>query len=276
MLVNRHYLYHPFKDSYFGMFLKNDTSFKVEIGATIDSLDLYHQPLQDPVIASISFTTRVAIIIIAEFIQAKVLVLIKKENGLVNDVARLYIISLMIGGPFLILFSSLIEFIHPASDVIGNWFCFVGSFMYNLCFYIMSFHSFVVALMRYFFIVHEQKVKKYGKEKVKRIFLFLSFLVPLALVVWNDLNFRELNAISVVNRCYGKDHKTFLIEASTSNATKPFLCKYEDFEKDAAYGELIPILRYVSCITLTFITVLIGFNLTECVIYYMTFSHIKR
>ena len=276
MLVNRHYLYHQFNDSYFGLFLKNDTFSKVETGFTIDSLDLYYQPLQDPVFASISFTTRVALVIIAEFVQAKVLVLLKKENGLVNDVARLYILSLMIGGPFWLLFSSTIEFIHPASEVIGNWYCFVCSFIYHLCFYIISFHSFIVALMRYFFIVHENKVKAYGKEKVKRIFVFLSFLVPLTLDVWNELNFRELNALSVVNRCYGIDHKTFLIEASTSNAAKLALCKYGDFEKDAAYGELIPILRYVSCITSTFITVFIGFNLTESVIYYMTFSHIKR
>ena len=271
MLVNRHYRYHRFNGSYFGMFLKNDTSSKLEIGLAIDSLDLYHQPLLDPVYASISFTTRAALIIMAEFVQAKVLVLIKKENGLVNDVARLYIISLMIGGPFWLLFSGTIEFIHPANEVIGNWFCFVGSFICHLWLYIVLFHSFIVALMRYFFIVHQEKVEAYGKEKVKRIFFFLSFLVPLTLDIWNQLNFRELDGISVVNRCYGMNHKTFLIEASTSNTAKLSLCKYENFEEDVAHG-----LRYVSCFTSTFITVLMGFNLTESVIYCMTFSHIRR
>ena len=176
MLPKSQHLYHPFKDSYFGIFLKDHTSPENTTGFVVDNIDLYYQPVQDPVIGIIFFFLKLSLVIIGEFINIKVLIMMKKENGIVKDVAKLFTVTQMIVWPFNLLFITSTDFIYPLNEVIGQWYCTFGWFFYYLCFTIMAFHSFIVALMRYFFIVHEEKVEAYGKQKVKKMFLIINLI----------------------------------------------------------------------------------------------------
>ena len=56
---------------------------------------------------------------------------------------------------------------------------------YNVTFwrFYFGFTTFIISSMRYIFIVYNEKVLLIGKEKVKRIFYFLSIFVPLMMTI---------------------------------------------------------------------------------------------
>jgi hypothetical protein len=136
--------------------------------------------------------------------------------------------------------------------------------------------SFIIAMMRYWFIVHEEKVQKYGKEKTKRIFAFLSVFIPLFLVIWGTAENTELDPLIFVNRCYGRDHKVFLINISPLEVFNPYYCKFGNYSDEGMYGIILEMFKRATCIFKTILMLLMACNLTEGIIYYKIFSHIKR
>ena len=267
-------MYSSYNNSYFGFFLKGSSQ-NIN-GFLVDDIDLYHQPLQRPLVAVISFLIKSTIVLLGEYVQLRVLRLIKSENGIANKICRLYILALMILGPYWLVFSTTTDLIYPVNQVIGQWFCSFGWFFMNFCFTIVSFSSFIIALMRYFFIVWREKADTYRKEKVKKIFLFLSFIVPLIMTVWMVIDATEIDALSFVNKCYGIDHKVFLIEESTLNVSKRKFCTYEQYDELGYYGQIIALARHISCMTRTAVMIILCFNFTEGLIYYKIFTHMIR
>ena len=294
MSPNQHSYYQPFNKSYLGMLLDDNSSKKNnlltlassgvqynssnenEAGFIMDSISLYYQPLQDPLHVIVFFVIRTLLVIFAEFVQFKALRAIQKETGIINRIATLYLIVLMIAGPYYLIFFTTIDLIYPVHKIIGEWFCFFGSFVGYLIFNIIAFHSFIVALMRYFFIVHREAIIKYGKDRYKNVFLFLSFFIPLTIDILGELTYGGLNPISSFNRCHGVDHKMFLIKTSTLDEAKLPFCEYTPLSKEGPFGELLAMLKYTSCIVTVCIYLIMGFNVTEGIIYYKTFSHIIR
>ena len=92
--------------------------------------------------------------------------------------------------------------------------------------------------------------------------------MPLFMVIWGAVEQYELDAFQQVNRCYGIDHRTFLHDG--------FYCMFENKNDKEMYSKIITIIAGVSCTSRTVIGALMGSNIPEGVIYYMTWSHIKR
>ena len=276
MWLNHLSFYHPFNQSYLGILLEDESSTDNEHGTIMEKINLYHQPLQDPLHAIVFFFVRTLIVIFGEFIHIKALSAIKQENGIVNKVATFYIISLMVAGPYYLIFFTSIEFIFPVHKIIGKWYCLLGKFIGSFLFNVAAFHSFVVAIMSYCFIVHQERTIKYGKEKFLNIFLFLSIFIPLSIDIMRELTDGELSPVSSINRCYGVDHKMFLIKTSTLDVAKLPFCDYKVLPEDGPFQILYAMSRYIGCIIALCINVVMGFNLTEAILYYKTFSHIIR
>ena len=278
MVLSYRNLYHPFLESDFGFFVQKG-EFQEEFyeGFVVEEIDLYYQPLPDPVIGISFHVFRIILVGIGEFIHIKIWKLLNEENGLVKQVTKVYTITVMIVSPFMSLFNASIDFIHPLSEVIGEWYCTFGRLFMYLCWNIVSFHSFFVALMKYLFIVHEEKVDIYGKEKVKKGFLFLSFLVPLIVVTWGAIENEELDAMSFINKCYGRDHKVFLVDTSTLNVAGRNFCGYENIDNNQTLTEWFSsLLLQLSCIARVGISLFMGFNLFEGLLYFKILSHIYR
>ena len=172
----------------------------------ISDIDLYYHPVQTVTIGSTFFVLRMPLILVGEYVNLKVIRMLKDENGLVKEVTTLFASVQMIYWPFWYLFTTSTDFIHPLKDIIGEWFCDIGSFLIHLGWMILAFQSLIVAIMRYYFIVHEDKVKLHGKQKLKKIFFWLSFLFPLFLVIWDLTESNELDVFSFINKCYGNHH----------------------------------------------------------------------
>ena len=138
------------------------------------------------------------------------------------------------------------------------------------------FYSFIGAVMRYFFIVHTEKVNSYGKEKVKMIFLVLSILIPLTLRIWRVTDAAHLDALSYINRCYGRHHDSFLVETSTLNVLKKSFCQVANYENLKGNDKLMAIGRQIFCVGSTILSLVMGSNLTEGFIYYKLFSFMNK
>ena len=268
-----HSYYHPFNYSYLGVFVKGCESTQNQLlGFRLNDINLYHQPVLEPQHAVMLFLVRSSLVIFGGCIQAKLYLRIKQNEGLLKENAQLYVANHLILWPTWLILVTATDFIHPPDRILGNWFCMLGSFMFYLCGLIMAFHSLVAALMRYLFIVHEAKVKAIGISRMKKMFMALSFLVPLIVALWTSLDAPEINAMNFINKCYGNGHKSFLIETSTLNVLKSNFCAFENYSE----SQVIPTLRRLSCIGRTITTLFIGFNFVEAFLYYKMMVHLKR
>lgn len=268
--------YHPFTKSDFGFLITDYSEQSNESLSFLEEVNLYYQPVQEPKLAGSFFSIRLFLILVGELLHVKLYKLIKKENGLIKTVTRLFTVTQMIFWPFWLFLTTSTDFVHPLNVVIGKWYCTFAWFFFYFGWIIISFHSFIVSLLRYCFIVHSKKVENIGKEKVKTVFLFASVLVPLLVVIWAAIEGSELNAMSFINKCYGNHHKVFLIDTSTLNVVKRNFCQFEVMENHHRFGMIISLLRRFSCITKITLMLTMGFNISEGLIYYKLLSHIYR
>ena len=274
MISQEQHVYHPFQNSSLE-FLSPIHSDKNE-DFILNDIDLYYQPLPSPSTATLFFVVRSTIVTIGELVHVKVYNLIQKENGLVNEVATFYICTQMFYVPFWLIFTTCTDFIHPINVVIGQWFCTIGWFIIYFCATSLAIHSFVVAMMRYFFIFHKDRAERIGKEKVKRRFLLLNILIPLMMVLWTGIESPETEVFSFLNKCYGKDHKRFLTDLNPGDVFKRSFCMLESFDKEAPFDEVWGIIRRISCMSTKIAYMVMGFNLTEGIMYYMILSQLNR
>ena len=274
MGLKSYHFYHPFKNPSFAVLTEGVTDPKNITGYVLSDIDLYYQPLEGPFVSFTFFILKLISIIIGEGIGIKVLTMVKKEVGLLTEITKLFVISQMILYPILLFFDLTINLIYPVNEVIGDWFCTLGWFSWGLFMRIGLNNSFIAALMRYLFIIHETRVKAYGKRRVKRIFFVLSIAIPLFQFILQAADGSP--RLSFINKCYGKDHDVFLIETSTLNVLKNKFLKLENSEINGVIHSVYEMWKRICKILEATLFVIMGFNISEGVIYYKIFSHMHR
>ena len=282
MKKQQYYLYHPFTNSSLGMLVfgndsripKNETS-----GYIIHDLDLYYQPLEHPLIAVFVFAIKLLFITIGITICAKLLGLVKREPSIDTQIMKIFCWTQISIHPILLFFDLTINLIHPLNEVVGDWFCSFGWLLYSFSTKFVLNYSFFAALMRYFFIIHNDTVNLYGKAKFKRHFLYLSVVTCIFGVIAEGIDNRELSRLSFINKCYGNDHKVFLIESSTLNVLqrKFWIIESDYFLKyGKTFGSMMSMILKVIRIVKNSIFLLTGFNVMEGILYFKVFSHMQR
>lgn len=178
-------MYRPFESSSLGSLIKNDSSLENLDGLFFEDIDFSHQHLSDPNLGIFVFFLRLILVCIGDVVQVKVWYLLKNEKSLTSEVVKLYIVSLIV-----------------------IYFCFI----------MIAFNSFIVSLMRYLFIVHEGKVKKYGKKNIKRFFLVLSILSPFLMRdLWRTLDPPAKDPMSWLTKCNDNHHKVYSLKVTSSH-----------------------------------------------------------
>ena len=198
----------------------------------------------------------------------------KKENGLLKDVTMLFVTWQMACHPILAFFDLINSLIYPAGDVIGSWFCTLGWFVWGYGVRLALYNSFITAFMRYLFVVHEEKVAAYGKGKVKKIFWYISQLLPLIHILLKIAD--GSSSLSFINKCYGHDNKVFLSESTTLNVLKNKFWKTETTPINEALDVVIVMITKTIKIIESLLFLIMGFNLSEFFIYVKIFSHLNR
>ena len=277
-MAQRNHFFNPFLDSFLGVLTfdnKDDPS--LSPGMIIENLDLYFQPVPDPITATIFLVIMLILVAVGSYISIKVMAILKKEDSLLTGTIHNFMVSQLISWPLTVFIINVTNFIHSFPPMIVQWICPIAKFFLYFCMNFTNAHSCITAVMRYVFIVHNERVQSIGKEKVKQHFLACSFLIPLLLTLWRTIDGSELDTFSFNNKCYGIHHKSFLIETSTLNVFKKNFCNIPDYKMMNGYLEVLEAFsKNVLCLSSTAALVLVGSNLTEGIIYYMLFSHMNK
>ena len=281
-MKDKYHFHHPFTKSSFGffVFLNSDNASQiVSSGFSLEDIDLYYQPLENPIVAISLFTIKIFFIIIGMILCSKVLDMVKKEPSIDSQLLKIFCWIQIIFQPILVFFDLTVNLIHPIDDIIGPWFCSLGWLFYSVSTKFILNHSFFTAMMRYVFILHNDIVNKFGKQKFKRYFLFLSFAACMFGVLVDGIDNKELSRLSFINKCYGKDHKVFLIESSTLNVLRR---KFLEVQRNAienyvgTWQQIYLILLKFMKMVKTSIFLITGFNVAEGILYFKLFSDMKR
>ena len=276
MALDQKYLYHPFNHVSLDIFSKESTKSEKMIGESINNIDLYYQPVQEPTIATMFLGIKLCLLVVGEFLFIKVFQLMKKEKGITTDITQMLVFVQLFFWPFWIFFADSTAFIYPMKDVIGEWYCHAGSFLFYWLGNITIGHSFFTALLRYLFILHQDKVNLYGRQEIKRFFLILSVMLPFLVALWEALDGSDLDAMSFINKCHGKHHQVFLIDTSTINVVKRGLCAFEFSYSGGTWNKVLALTRQILCIANTVVQLILGLNVAEGFLYYKILSHINR
>lgn len=276
MKQNIQYFYHPFQQGSlpFYTYIKdheNDSSLDI-----INNIDLYHQPVEEEFTAFIFFILRCFFTILAEVCNYRMLLIIKKDTSILTDVAKLQAYTIMMTLPIRLIFITLTDFIHPLNEILGQWVCSIYWFEEKISTQMVLCHSLVVALLRYVFIVHDKNVSVIGKEKLKKLFWYLSICVPTLTLLWVATDLEDLDTSPWINRCNGNDHKKFLLQSWSSLG---FIKTNFHIQNDQMIGykeKVFIVLRKISKIAQRLWMIILSSNIGEGIIYYKVIKHMIR
>ena len=275
MRLKYYHLYNPYKEPTLGFLWEDSKQTGNEtFGQLVDDIDFYYQPLEPPWIAIIFFFVRLTIIFIGEIIGKKVVIMTREETGILSEITLMFISIQMIFHPILIFFELSVNLIHPINEIIGPWICTVGWLFYNVSTKIVLNYSFFAAIMRYVFVVHDDRVGRYGKEKVKLHFLYLYLAITIAQIVMKAVD--GTSRLSFINKCYGRDHEIFLIETSSLSVLKRKFWTSAQNQDKTMLDLLLHMIKRIIKILDTIAFLALGFNLTEVIVYRTIFSHLDR
>ena len=268
--------YNPFQESSFSFYSWNDDLKNYSYYNTIDDIDLYNQPVEEPITAITYFAVRFVLVVLAEICNFRVLAIMKTDTSILTDVTKLQACTIMIEMPIRLIFVTLTDFIHPLKDVSGKWVCISYWFFEHLALQIVWFHSLAVALLRYSFIVHDKSVVDFGKEKLKTLFWYLSLGVPFLTILWVASDLQDVLPSNHINKCNGNDHKMFLMRSWSSFGLIATNFRIQNSEMGNNVEKLVAILRKSSRVAHRIWRIFLSLNIAEGFVYYKLIRHMIR
>ena len=168
-------------------------------------------------------------------------------------------------------FQTVTYFVPNLSSVIGSWICYFGAFITFLGYQEGMAYSLWIAIEKYVLIVHHQKVRLFGEEKLEKLFLRLSIGYPLVLSIIAMIT-ANYDVRAEVKSCFGMDNHTLQSNNTTSSGSA-FSCDV------TYYSEISVILSYFIhflCASRIALNCVVVTNLPEAFFYYQTFKFMKR
>ena len=178
--------------------------------------------------------------------------------------------------PPILLYSMLLRLGFVESNWHPPWLCYIGE-AFNLTFVTYhSFHSLCVAMVRYCFIVEENKVNNFGIQRTKDVFYYLSFVVPIVIALVLETTNRSLPFVNnppyrqCIESSYNISNMT--IKYDTDLPNEAYTTVFYNYLTKVIPNEL------VDGITIFFATILVIVlsNLVEACLYCKMFWHMKR
>ena len=184
----------------------------------------------------VSIIVGIIVYSIGSYYQLKIIAVCKKVKDKTWQIDITHSITLMISWSFVLVFEKVSDHVTILSQYTGVWFCYMAAFVYTFSAYLIGFHSFIIALMKYVYIVHAEKVRRFGDEKLKNIFLLVNIIHPLFLAVPTVLTL-DFEVYSSLINCFGlQDQLIRKYNTSNGNIERMFLCRLTTDENEHSYS----------------------------------------
>lgn len=213
-----------------------------------------------------------SIYIIGSYIQLKIISVcrIVKDKTWQMDITNS--VAAMVSFFFIMIFEIITDHVPLLSQYIGGvWICYIPAFIYVYSAYLIGFHSLSIAFAKYMYIVHNDKVTKYGEEKLRRLFFSAYLIHPLLLTIPTLLTF-DLEAFSSLISCFGLQEQLMeRYNTSSGNIEKMFLCKLGGEVDEYSYT-----FKQCFCALKMIWVLFLSCNIPEGYLYYKIFKKMRR
>ena len=219
---------------------------------------------------------QVLLFILGLLIQLKtVYISWKDKEGKTWQIHMIHSIALIVYFSFRIPFDNVTDAFPNLSLYTGEWFCYLGTFICMYGISIITLNSLLIAVMKYFFIVHNTKVLKFGEEKTKKGFLILCLTFPLifALII---VVTKDIDSDAYLLSCFGLTDQT-LKQYNTweKKMQKFFLCNLNTEANDISDRYALYVMKQSLCVVKSSVYMSLNTNFPEAWFYYKIFKKMK-
>ena len=132
--------------------------------------------------------------------------------------------------------------------------------------------------MRYIFIVHDESVARFGKQRAEKIFHWVLGIVPIVMTVWLYLGAadRDFDGLTAMNKCIGSYHKIFLLKWGFAERRSIWDARCKGQKIDGGEASAIEIVEFIQCRASSILLTLLLSNIFEGFIYYRMWAHILK
>ena len=210
-------------------------------------------------------------------IQLKIIsVCWKEQEGKTWYIHLINSAALIIHFFFTILFDTIAHVFPNLSSLIGEWFCYCILFIRFYGYMTIAFNSFLVAVMKYIFIVHDEKARLIDEEKLKKLFLIVAFSVPFTLATIASVT-KDINGFSDLVTCFGvKEVVDEEYATWKKNLLKFFVCTHGWTDHDIEKKYYLYVFQQCLCGIRQCATMLINTNFPEAFLYCKIFNKMRR
>ena len=147
------------------------------------------------------------------------------------------------------------------------------SFVSFYCYHAIVVNSLQVAIMKYIFIVHSFKARRYGEKKVQKTFFWLNITIPLilAIIALLTTNFQTRSALK---SCFGEVAHPSLMPNHSQSGNMNFIICTNLNQPD--YGPVLYFILQCFCISRKIMNWIMVSNIPEAYFYYKIFSAMQR
>ena len=171
----------------------------------------------------------------------------------------------------LIVNKRLFTFLSPTFANVG---IILGRFIYSVMSSYLACNSLNVAIIRYVFIVCDERAARIGIQKLRKIFLFASFCAPIFIAVFNEAMIPiEYNWIKIfmptTNNELNKEDYGHLLQAdnSTYDIQNSPLYQFTSIYLHSTFNDIMRVICQI-LVFLVFSNILEGFLYTHIYCYY--------
>ena len=206
-------------------------------------------------------------------IQIKTIYACNEEKGKTWKIHISHAIVTTVYYGFFIPFQAVTTFVPSLSIYTGSWICYVASFVSFYCYHAIVVNSLQVAIMKYIFIVHSFKARRYGEKKVQKTFFWLNIMIPLilAIIALLTTNFQTRSALK---SCFGEVAHPSLIPNHSQSGNMNFIICTNLNQPD--YGPVLYFILQCFCISRKIMNWIMVSNIPEAYFYYKIFSAMQR
>ena len=219
------------------------------------------------------------------YFHVKIIQVSKKDKDLTWRLDIANSITMIIVFLQAIIMHSITYIIRDLYLYTGQWFCYafkvIGAYS---AFYIMG-HSLIISLMKYTVIVHWQKAREWGNERVAMVYFWINITFPVIyILIWLCIRpdfFLAYDNFAHIDRCLG-DPKDMWVDSferleNNKSLTKLYdLCQMAAPLQEDSIEYTIHMIRTYSCWLYLGCNYATFSNLLELGVYFQLFSFLRR
>ena len=220
----------------------------------------------------------VIIFLFGLYLQIKIIIISKHDEDMTWKIDITHSIVMIIYYAFIISIETTTHVIPNLSHFTGSWFCYFTLYLKLYGLISITVHSLYVSIHKYIFIVYQDKVNNFGKEKARQISFWIYILHPAVFAITWMVR-PHYRAIASINRCHGlqlQEAAKVANETIGGMAQRLFFCGLGNYDGYNSFDYFIYLSNQFYCFLQTVVILIVAGNIIEIFIYKKIFHWMKR